>query len=122
MRLNACLAAVAVAAVLLVGAPVQAQMTAEEITAAVAGTFGVEVLRVTAADDEGRAVYHVTFMSPGGDFNGAFQVTTIAVDAATGTVISQFRHLASGYRLSGAPSLDGDISRPDAPTHGVVWR
>ena len=122
MSLKGCLAAVAVAAVLLAGAPAQAQMTAEQIGTAVASTFGVEVLRVTAVDEDGRAVYHVTFMTPGGDFNGALQVATIAVDAVTGTVISQFRHLASGYRLSGAPSLDGDISRPDAPTRGVVWR
>lgn len=122
MRLNACLAIAAVAAILLASVPARAQMTAEQVGTAVAGTFGVEVLRVTPADDDGRAVYHVTFMSPGGDFDGAFQVTTIAVDAATGTVISQFRHLASGYRLSGAPSYDGDISRPDAPTRGVVWR
>lgn len=88
------------------GSPASAQqLTAEAASQRVAETYGVEALRVRemrAAD--GRPAYAVTVMSPGGDVNGAFQVTTLLVDARTGELISQFRHTPTGHELSGAPS------------------
>ncbi len=96
-----------VAALLLVGAllgsaPALAQMSAEEIADAVAETYGVTVLRTVAAEDDGTLMYVVTFMNPGGDFNTAYQVSSVAVDAETGKLISQFRHRASGYEPNAA--------------------
>ena len=40
---------------------------------------------------DGRAVFLVTVMNPGGDFNEAFQVTTLAVDVETGKLVSGYR-------------------------------
>lgn len=100
------------AGMLLGAAPALSEMSKEEIAKAVGEAYGVTVLRVVAAEDDGRAVYLVTFMSPGGNFNEAFQVSTIAVDAATGKKVSQFRHGPSGYRLPARP--------PTAPT-GRPW-
>ncbi len=116
-----------VAALLLVGAlfgsaPALAQMSGEEIAKAVAETYGVTVLRTVAAEDDGTPVYLVTFMSPGGNFNEAFQVSTIAVDAKTGKLISQFRHGPSGHRLPGAPAYRADRQAPDAARKGFTWR
>ncbi len=97
---------------LLSGAPALSEMSKEEVAKAVGEAYGVTVLRVVAGEDDGRAVYLVTFMSPGGNFNEAFQVNTIAVDAETGKKVSQFRHGPSGHRLPARP--------PTAPT-GRPW-
>ncbi len=99
---------------LLSAAPAFSEISKEEIGKAVGEAYGVTVLRVVAAEDNGRAVYLVTFMSPSGNFNEAFQVTTIAVDAETGKKVSQFRHGPSGYRLPGAPAHSADRQAPDA--------
>ena len=56
------------------------------------------------------------------DFNDAFRVATIAVDAETGKLISQFRHLASGYDLSGAPRYVPRPIRLDAAKNEIIWR
>ena len=51
-------------------------------------------------------------MNPGGNYNEAYQVTTLMVEPESGTLISQFRHMPAGYRLSGVPlnsaTIDGD--------------
>ncbi len=115
--------AIVVAALAAVAsAPALAQMTDSQVAAAVAETYGVTVLRVVPVQENGRPAYRVTVMQGGGDVNGAYQVGTIVVDGATGRLVLQFRHRSSGYRLSGSPTYDGDISRPDAPQSGVVWR
>jgi hypothetical protein len=101
--------------------PARAEMSADEAGRAVASEFGVDVLKVEVDSEDGSRVYLVTFMTPGGDFNGAFQVGTVMVDAGTGRLVSRFRHLPSGYRLSGAPTYGG-AGRPDAAQRGVVWR
>lgn len=107
---------------LLSAAPVLSEMSKEEITKAVGEAYGVTVLRVVAGEDDGRAVYLVTFMSPGGNFNEAFQVNSVAVDAETGMLIPQFRHRASGYRLAGAPAYSAVRQAPDAARKGFTWR
>ncbi len=80
-------------------------MSADQVAAAIAEAYGVSVLKVVAAEDEGRTVYRVTIMNPGGDFDEAFQVNTLIVDADTGKPVSGFRHRASGYEASQAASF-----------------
>ncbi len=98
-------------------------MGAEAVGTAIAALYGVEVLRVVPAEsDEGGAAYRVTFMNPGGDFNEAFQVNTILVDAETGAPITQFRHLPSGYRNSDAATHDTSQQGLDVLSAGAVRR
>jgi hypothetical protein len=107
------LALVLVPAWLLV-APAAAQgvLSPAEISKRIETTFGVRVLRVRRSENEGRATYAVTVMNPGGNYNEAYQVSTLMVEPESGRLISQFRHLPAGYRLSGAPlnsiTIDGD--------------
>ena len=86
--------------------PAAAQrLSAEAAAERVAQTYGVEALRVrTIRTEDGRRAYAVTVMAPGGNSNGAFQVTTLLVDAETGDLIPQFRHTPTGHEISGAPS------------------
>ena len=86
--------------------PASAQrLSAEAAAQRVAETYGVEALRVREMrTEDGRRAYAVTVMAPGGDINGAFQVTTLLVDAQTGDLISQYRQTPTGHEFSGAPS------------------
>jgi uncharacterized membrane protein YkoI len=65
----------------------------------IASAYNVEVLKVVRDDNSGKPVYRVVVMNPPGDTNEAFMVTTLVVDAATGTLIPQFQHLREGYAL-----------------------
>lgn len=95
------------AVLLCPAAQAQSGLTQEAAAQQVAERFGVEVLRVTDGEADGRPVYVVTVMNPGGNDNGAFRVTRLMVDRATGELVSQFRHGAAGYALpSGAPRWD----------------
>jgi hypothetical protein len=83
-------------------APARAQdlLSAEKVKEIIAGRYDVEVLRVTPVEgDAGPTAYRVTVMVPPGDSNSAFMVSTLVVDATTGDLISQFRHLRYGYEL-----------------------
>ena len=51
--------------------------------------------------DAGQAAFAVVIMNYGGDFNEAWQVNTIVVDAESGKLIRQFRHRASGISDAG---------------------
>ena len=93
-----------------------AALTKQEAERRLAETFGVEVIekRTRSGEIEGRAVWFMTVMNPGGDFNAAFKVTTLAVDQETGELVPAFRHKPSGYELPGAPSRDAQSGvRPD---------
>lgn len=79
----------------------QGELTPEAAAQQVAESYGVEVLDVAEADEDGRPVYIVTVMNPGDNSNGAFQVNRLMVDRATGELVSQFRHGAAGYTLPG---------------------
>lgn len=98
------LAPVLVSAWLFVS-PAEAQgvQSPAQVSKRIEATFGVRVLRVQQIKDEGPLTYAVTVMNAGGNYNEAFQVTTLVVNPKTGTLISQFRHKPAGYRLSGAP-------------------
>ena len=107
------LALVLVPAWLLVApAASQGVLSPEVVSERIEATFGVRVLRVRRAENAGRSSYAVTVMNPGGNYNEAYQVSTLMVEPESGELISQFRHLPAGYRLSGAPlnsiTTDGD--------------
>ncbi|MCI0429109.1 MAG: hypothetical protein L0210_01010 [Rhodospirillales bacterium] len=88
---------------IVIGAgPAQGQdlLPPEKVKELIASRYGVEVLRVAAVDGEGSSVtYRVTVMVPPGDSNAAFMVSTLVVDATTGDLVPQFRHLRHGYQL-----------------------
>ncbi len=69
------------------GVAAQAQMTERQIIVKIERDFGVEVLKVGAAKNIGPQVLAVTVMNPSGDFDEAFQVNTLAVDARTGKLV-----------------------------------
>ena len=65
--------------------------------------YGVKVLRIKPMTEQGRSAFAVTIMNPGGDFNEAFQVNTIVIDAETGQLIIQYRQGSSGLRSAAPP-------------------
>ncbi len=96
--------AAAAAAVLLLSGWVAAAgaaeaLTADKVSAGIAERYHVTVLRVTPTKVDDHAAFDVVVMNPGGDDNGAFQVSTLVVDAATGALLPQFTHLPDGYTL-----------------------
>ncbi len=82
------------------------KISPDELKQQIEQTYPVHVLGIRAVKADGKAAYAVTVMNRGGDFNNAFQVNTFIVDADTGAPISVFRHLASGYVLSGGGDRD----------------
>ena len=78
--------------------------TAQQVAKKIAAEFGVRVLKVRESRLDGAPVFLVTVMNPGGDFDEAFQITTLAVDVKTGKLVSGYRHLSSGLRGNQAPS------------------
>ncbi len=107
---------------MLIAAAAQAKMTEAEVRASLEQRYPIKVLRVTVTEVNGKGVFAVTVMNRGGDFNSAFLVTTLVVDADTGELVSVFGHRTSGYRLS-----DGGVRAPnrqpaDAARGGFVWR
>ena len=106
------------------GAAIEARaaVTKEEASRQVATSFGVEVLKVRPGKIDGRDVWLLTVMNRGGNFNGAFQVNTLAVDQASGALVPSFRHGPSGYSLPEAGDRsDKDGLRPDA-ARTRTWR
>ena len=73
-----------------------AAVTGEEAAAKIETDYGVKALRVRAGTIDGVAVWLVTVMKPGRNSNDAFQVTTLAVDQATGALVPAFRHGVHG--------------------------
>ena len=76
-----------------------AELTPEDVSSAIAQRFNVKVLRVAPIAQDGHKAYSVAVMNAGGNFNEAFQVNTLVVDAATGELIPQFRNNRVGYDL-----------------------
>ena len=99
-----------------------AAVSESQAAESVAASYDVEVLRVRAGEVDGRPVWLVTVMNKGGDFNEAFQVTTLAVDQESGELVPAFQHGASGYSLpSGNSSRPGSEINPLQQRHGI-WR
>lgn len=121
---RACVFAVAavLGAALALPPPAIAAMTANQVKAKIAKDFGVKVLKVRPGKADGRKVFVVTVMNPGGDFNEAFQVSTIVVDVETGKLVSGFRHRASGLDANQAPTFVPNLHSPDTLSWGFIWR
>lgn len=95
-RPSICLAS-SILAVLFLAAPAAAQAVGKkEIADRIAKTYGVTVLKTAEGEAGGKPVLYVTVMNAGGNDNGAFQVTTLEVDPATGNLISQYRTTPTG--------------------------
>ena len=75
----------------------------------IAELYNVEVLKTRAGKLDGRDVWLVTVMQPGGNRNSAFQVHVLVVDQETGELVSSFQHHSSGYSL---PPLSPGGERP----------
>jgi hypothetical protein len=106
-------------AVLLLAAGAASAASPEEVKQMIEKQYGVEVLKVTPADLDGRKVYDLRVMRKNGG-NGAFGVTTLAVDAETGQLVPAFRHKASGYSVPDA--VEGDPRQIFVPSKGSTWR
>ena len=91
MTLTGYRTAAAVLVALALATPAVAKMPADEVKAAIEREYGVRVLRIVEVERAGGTVYAVTVMNPGGDFDEAFQVNTLAVDPDTGALILQDR-------------------------------
>ncbi|PPR55184.1 MAG: hypothetical protein CFH07_02193, partial [Alphaproteobacteria bacterium MarineAlpha3_Bin6] len=77
---------------LAVPSSANAAMTQSQITAAIEKSYDVRVLKIYADKENGKSVFRVTVMYNGGDWNTAFQVNTIVIDAETGERVAQFKH------------------------------
>jgi hypothetical protein len=77
-----------------------------------ASELGVDVLDVRPVEANGRPVYAVKVMIPGGNSNDAFLVSTLVVDRESGEVLGRLPQpieTAAGFSKSGAqfePDLD----------------
>lgn len=103
------LAGALVAGWMMAALPAGAAMSADEIKSRIEKEYGVRVLKVVPVEENGRMSFAVTVMNPGGDYNSAFMVTTLEVDAKTGELVPQFRHQASGIRDSGHRRRDTNM-------------
>jgi hypothetical protein len=92
-------AAVLLASACLGTAGAAEPLTAAKVSADIAERYHVTVLRTTPTKIGERAAYAVVVMNPGGNDNGAFQVSTLMVDAETGALMSPFVHRPAGYDL-----------------------
>jgi hypothetical protein len=112
-----------IASILLftVAANASADMSKREIQAEIENKYDARVLKMFIGKDLGRPVYFVRVMFKGGNYNTAFQVNTLVVDAKTGKPLPQFRHGASGQQLSGTIDNSPNKQSP-AALRGHVWR
>lgn len=99
-----------------------AELTPDEVRARIAREFGVEVLKVEPTRRDGRPAYRVTVMNPPGNFNEAFQINVLLVDAGTGDLLPAFRHRPSGRDDNQASSRSADRQPDDAFRRGFSWR
>lgn len=103
----------ALVAILFAGAPAgsaaaQEALTPEALGQKVAERYGVEVLDIAETESNGRSVYIVTVMNPGGNYNGAFRVTRLMVDPMTGDLVSQFEQTPTGHTVAGGAGISTD--------------
>jgi ribosomal protein L23 len=98
-----------------------AEIDASAVRAAIAKKFKVKVLKINAVVVDGKSAFKVTVMYPGGNFNTAFQVNTLIVDAATGKAVPVFRHIASGQILANGGDTKTNRQLVDA-LRKTPWR
>ena len=106
---------------MLAGTSAGAASSQKQIRASVEKQYDAKVLKIYPGKDAGRAVFFVRVMYNGGNFNTAFQVNTLVIDANTGKRVKQFRHGSSGRELSGNYDSSPNRQAPDA-LRGHIWR
>ena len=92
MRITSAIVATVVLAAGLFAPQASAAMSREDVRSAIEDQFPVKVLKITEDTVSDKPVYRVTMMFEGGDYNTAFQVNTIVVDAETGKPLIQFQN------------------------------
>lgn len=102
-------------------APAQAQIGRDQAAAQIAKDYGVEVLRVRPGEIGGKPVWLVTVMRPGGNFNAAFQVVTLAVEQATGDLVQNYSQVERGSLSSSGPPASRLDQNPGA-LRSRTWR
>ena len=95
--------AVVFGATLALGPTPAAALSADQVRRQVETRYSVKVLRIKPMTEQGRSAFAVTIMNPGGDFNEAFQVNTIVIDAESGRPIVQYRQGPGGLEPAAAP-------------------
>jgi len=106
---------------LAVPSSANAAMTQSQVAAATEKSYDVRVLKIYADKENGKSVFRVKVMYNGGDWNTAFQVNTIVIDAETGERVAQFKHQSSGRSLSGNYDSVPNRQPPDA-LRRHIWR
>ena len=99
----------------------KAAMTQSQVAAATEKSYDVRVLKIYADKENGKSVFRVKVMYNGGDWNTAFQVNTIVIDAETGERVAQFKHQSSGRSLPGNYDSMPNRQPPDA-LRRHIWR
>ena len=99
-----------------------AAVSEAEATDKLETSYGVRVLKVRSGEIDGRKVWLVTVMNPGGNSNAAFQVNTLAVDKESGELVPSFRHGASGYVLPEAAQRDDRLGLRPEVMRSRTWR
>ncbi len=115
-RLAVLLISAAVGGAVFGAAPGRA-LSPDAVAVSLAQRFYVKILRVTPIERDGKNLFAVVVMNPGGNFNEAFKVTTLVVDAETGDLVAQFRDEDSGYHLPPAANR-----QPPADESGAAIR
>ena len=106
---------------LAVPSSAKAAMTQSQVAAATEKSYDVRVLKIYADKENGKNVFRVKVMYNGGDWNTAFQVNTIVIDAETGERVAQFKHQSSGRSLPGNYDSMPNRQPPDA-LRRHIWR
>jgi len=106
---------------LAVSSSANAAMTQSQVAAATEKSYDVRVLKIYADKENGKSVFRVTVIYNGGDWNTAFQVNTIVIDAETGERVAQFKHQSSGRSLPGNYDSMPNRQPPDA-LRRHIWR
>lgn len=110
----------AVAAVMAIPGDAAAASVAD-VRTKIEKDYDVTVLKIERGQEHGHQMFFVTVMYNGGNFNTAFQVNTLVVDAESGKLVSQFKHLPSGHESAGAFDNEPNRQSPTA-LRGNVWR
>lgn len=105
----------------LASAGLAAEVDAAAVRAAIEKKFNVKVLKINAVTVDGKSAFKVTVMYPGGNFNTAFQVNTLIVDAGTGETVPVFRHIASGHVSASGGDTQTNRQPVDA-LRTIPWR
>ena len=106
---------------LAVPSSANAAMTQSQMVAAIEKSYDVRVLKIYADKENGKSVFRVEVMYNGRDWNTAFQVNTIVIDAETGERVAQFKHQSSGRSLPGNYDSMPNRQPPDA-LRRHIWR